>query len=100
MRRDAAGLAVMMALAEWPDNASSANARSSADLNRAAGFFSRHRSTMRAIAGGILRSVVCRSDGSSLRIAVIASIAVLPANARRPDNISYRIAPNAKTSAR
>ena len=38
--------------------------------------------------------------GSSLRIALIDSTDVSRLNARCPDSISYRIAPNAKTSAR
>jgi hypothetical protein len=58
------------------------------DWNRAAGFFSRHRSTMRASAGGIGRSVVLRSGGSDFRMAVIVSAPVSPRNARCPVSIS------------
>ena len=44
------------------------------------------------------RSANGRSAGCSLRIAVIASIAVSPRNAREPESISYKTAPKAKTS--
>ena len=44
---------------------------------------------------------VCDSSGgSSLRMAVSVSLAVGPLNARLPVRSSYRIAPNAKMSAR
>jgi hypothetical protein len=101
VRRAARGLGpTAFAEAEASDKASSANARSLAVWNRAAGLFSRQRSTMRRRAGGIARPVPPRSGGSSLRIAVIVSAGVSRRNARRPDRSSYKTTPSANRSAR
>src|SRR5262245_5563962 len=66
-----------------------ANARSEVDWKRAAGVFSRHRSTARRSSGGNGRSGVdAIGAGASRRTADIASGAVAPVEARRPVSIS------------
>ena len=79
---------------------SSAKARSVAVWKRAAGAFSRHRSTMRTRVAGIWRSLAGSLGRSSARIALTASAAVFPGNARRPDSISNNNTPTAKMSER
>jgi hypothetical protein len=77
-------------VAEAPcDKSLNANARSVVDWNRAAGDFSRHRSTMRTSEGGSGRpDVGTMGDGASRRIADIVSSIVSDANARYPVSIS------------
>ena len=55
---------------------------------------------MRSSPGWTLLFVAERSGGSSRRIADIVSAAESRWNARAPDSISYRIAPNEKMSER
>lgn len=68
--------------------ASIANARSSADWNRAFGSFSVQRRMMRVRAGGTCRDESGASARSSFRIAVIVSGAVSREKARAPVTIS------------
>ena len=98
-RGGAASTAVAL-VSDCGDTPSSANRRSWVDWNRAPGFFSRQRSTIRVRPAGTFAVGPERLGVVSETIATITSACESPRNARRPESISYRIAPNAKMSAR
>jgi len=75
-------------------------ARSLADWKRAWGRFSRHLRTVPASSCGSTTPEAAMSSGSSLRMAVIVSAAVLRANALVPEIISDRTHPSEKMSDR
>ena len=89
-RRGGAGIASILTDDDAPvfDTASSAKARSRAEWKRSSRFFSRQRRTMRSNAGEAPLAAATISGGSSRRIALIVSTAVLPLKARFPENIS------------
>ncbi len=68
--------------------------------SRVSGSFAMHARMMRSSARGATGSSVATGGGSSRRIEVMRLTGVLPSKALRPVTISYRIAPNAKMSAR
>src|SRR6266545_6547429 len=85
---------------ETPVSVSRSKARSWAEWKRCSGFFSRQWRTIRSSPGEIFRLVSERSGGSSRRIADIVSAVESAWKARRPESISYRIAPKEKMSER
>src|SRR5579864_334273 len=85
---------------EISEIASSANAKSDADWKRCPGFFSKQRCTTRCNERGRFGATCEISGGSSFRMALMVSGEVGLWNARLAVNISYRIAPKAKMSAR
>src|SRR5215467_8618351 len=76
------------------------NQRSEVDWKRRSALFSKHRRTIRSSDGLMFGFDSVRSSGSSLRIADIVSAMLSRRKARRPQIISWRIAPNEKMSER